>query len=93
MLAEVFYSGDVLVKKKPVDIDVLSHALVPEMKILSNGERKKVLDKYKINEKQLPRMNVEDAEAKALNAAAGDIISIQRKDLTGNYTAYRIVVE
>ena len=83
-----------MVKKKPVDIDVLSHALVPEMKIVSSeSEKKKILDKYNITERQLPRMNEKDAEAKALGAKIGDIISMQRKDLTNTYTAYRIVVE
>lgn len=74
-------------------VDVLSHSLVPEMKVLGEAEKTKLLAKYGINSGMLPKIFSNDAAAVALKAAAGDIIRIERNDGTGKYTAYRVVVE
>lgn len=74
-------------------VDVLSHNLNPEMKVISGAEKTKLLKKFGISDGQLPRMYVTDPVAAALKAAAGDIIRIERNDGTGKYAAYRIVVE
>jgi DNA-directed RNA polymerase I, II, and III subunit RPABC1 len=78
-------------KQNVTTVDVLSHKLVPEMKVLSEAEKTKLLSKYGVNEKQLPRMNPTDPEAVALKAAPGDIVKIERDDGTGRYTTYRMV--
>lgn len=81
-------------KKKPtISMDVLTHMLVPEMKVLSDGEKTKVLNKYGIDETQLPKILLSDPAAAALKAEAGNLIKIQRNDGTGKYTTYRIVIE
>ncbi|VVC03563.1 DNA-directed RNA polymerase subunit H [Candidatus Bilamarchaeum dharawalense] len=67
--------------------------LVPEMKVLSDAEKTKVLSKYRINEHQLPKMYSKDPAAVALKATAGNLIKVERNDGTGKYTTYRIVVE
>jgi len=63
------------------------------MKILSGSEKSKLFAKFGINDRQLPRINVDDASAVALKAAVGDIVKIERDDGTGKYTTYRVVVE
>jgi DNA-directed RNA polymerase subunit H (RpoH/RPB5) len=81
-------------KKKQIvtTVDVLSHKMVPEMKILTDSEKSKVLSKYGVNEKQLPRMSSSDPAAMALKAMPGDIVKIERDDGTGKYTTFRVVV-
>ena len=80
-------------KREAPTVDVLSHKLVPEMKVLGDAEKKKVLEKYGINETQLPKMLIGDPATVALKAKAGDLIRCERNDGTGKYIAYRIVVE
>lgn len=63
------------------------------MKVLSESEKSKVLSKYGVNDRQLPRILSSDQEAMALKAAPGDVIKIERDDGTGKYTTYRVVVE
>ena len=78
-------------KKTEKVIDVLSHALVPEMEVVSAEEKAKVLKKFGINEDQVPVMLSTDQEAAALKASPGDLIKIKRKEETGEYVSYRIV--
>ncbi len=80
-------------KAKDIIINVLAHKLVPKMRILSERERSKLLEKYGIKQFQLPKIYVYDAAAEALNANVGDIIEIERYDLTGKYYFYRLVIE
>ncbi len=79
-------------KQTVTTVDVLSHKLVPEMKVLSESEKSKVLSKYGVNDRQLPRMSVSDPAAVALKAAPGDIVKVERDDGTGKYTTFRVVV-
>ncbi|MFH1393535.1 MAG: DNA-directed RNA polymerase subunit RpoH/Rpb5 C-terminal domain-containing protein [Candidatus Micrarchaeota archaeon] len=73
-------------------VDVLAHSLVPEMKILSDAEKTKVLKKYDISEDELPRMPASDPAVLALKATAGDVIRIDRDEPTGKYQCYKLVV-
>ena len=87
------FNGGILAKKKPTSsIDVLSHFLVPEMKIIEDSEKKRILKKFGITPEKLPRMLIGDPAVQSLKANVGDIIAINRTDLTGNYIAYKIVV-
>ncbi|MFH1785790.1 MAG: DNA-directed RNA polymerase subunit RpoH/Rpb5 C-terminal domain-containing protein [Candidatus Micrarchaeota archaeon] len=80
-------------KKSSTTIDVLSHDLVPEMKVLSDNEKSKVLSKYQIDEDQFPKVSSKDSAVVALKATVGNVLEIKRDDGTGKYTTYRIVVE
>ena len=73
-------------------MDVLSHFLNPGMKILSEKEKEGILEKYKIGNLQMPKMNSDDSAAMALKAKTGDVIQIERNDGTGKYYNYRIVI-
>ena len=76
------------------EFDVLKHDLVPKHAILTNEERKRLLEKLQIIPKQLPKILKKDPTAKALNADEGDIIKIIRKSPTAGITTYyRFVVK
>ena len=74
-------------------VDVLAHFLVPEMKVLSEGEKKKVMEKYRLKEWQFPKFLSSDPAVVALGAKPGDLIRIKREDITGVHTEYRIVIK
>ena len=68
--------------------------LIPEHSILSESEAKKVLVKYGVPLKKLPKILDIDPQVKLLGAKPGDMIAISRKDPTGGkYTYYRVVVK
>lgn len=74
-------------------VDVLPHQLNPQMEVLSESEKSKVKKKFSINDDQFPRFLLSDPAVAALKAQVGDLIKIKRNDGTGDYLAYRIVVE
>jgi DNA-directed RNA polymerase subunit H len=75
-------------------IDILKHELVPKHEILTAAEKKELLEKMDITEKQLPKMLDTDPVIKKIEAKAGDVIKITRKSLTAGETVYyRLVAE
>ncbi|MEM4500446.1 MAG: DNA-directed RNA polymerase subunit H [Candidatus Woesearchaeota archaeon] len=74
-------------------IDVSKHELVPKHEIVSEEEKKKLIEEYS-SLKNFPRIYSTDPQVKILNAKPGDIIKITRKSETGGIvTYYRVVVE
>ena len=74
--------------------NVLEHELVPKHEILSEEEKKELLKKYNITEKQLPIILASDPVVKAIGAKPGDVIRIVRNSpVAGRSVYYRIVVE
>ena len=74
--------------------NIFGHALVPRHEIVSMEEREKLLNKYRVQPYQLPRLKASDPGAKAIGAKPGDIVRILRESPTaGKYTSYRYVVE
>lgn len=89
-------------KKKHIELiprifpsfNIFDHALVPKHEIMSQEERQKLLDAYRVKPYQLPRIHASDPATKAIGARPGDIVRIIRDSPTaGKYTAYRYVVE
>jgi DNA-directed RNA polymerase subunit H len=67
---------------------------VPEHTILSEKEKKELLEKYEIRPEQLPRILANDPAVVSIEAKPGQIVKIIRKSPTAKYsTAYRLVVE
>jgi DNA-directed RNA polymerase subunit H (RpoH/RPB5) len=76
------------------EIDVLGHELVPKHEVLTEEEKKEVLERYKVSEFQLPKILASDPAARVIGAKVGDVIKITRESLTAGKTiAYRLVVE
>ncbi|MBI5227431.1 DNA-directed RNA polymerase subunit H [Candidatus Micrarchaeota archaeon] len=80
-------------KENAPTVDVLSHNLMPQMKVLGASEKNKILSEFSINSSQLPKFYSTDPAVLALKAQAGDVIKIERNDGTSKYTAYRVVIE
>ncbi len=82
-----------MLKKAKSTINVLEHALVPEMKIVQGSHVNSVLEKYGIDStSQLPQIKSGDPEVVALGAKEGDVIKIERVEPTGKCTYYRVVI-
>ena len=79
-------------KKEKPNVDVLKHHLVPKMEIMKEEDKQELLAKYKIDDSMLPRILSDDAAVSALGAKVGDVLRIRRKDETGEYDYYRLVV-
>ena len=78
--------------KKKFKID--RHTLIPKHSRLSDAQKEKLLEKYKISVKELPKMLKTDAAISSLAPKAGDVIKITRKSLTASEADfYRVVVD
>jgi DNA-directed RNA polymerase subunit H (RpoH/RPB5) len=74
--------------------NIFEHVLVPKHEIVGADEREKLLNEYRVQPYQLPRLKASDPAAKVIDAKPGDIVRITRDSPTaGKYTSYRYVVE
>ena len=74
--------------------DVNKHNLVPKHSKLSDKERGSILSKFRIIEKDLPKIIITDPAITSLGVKPGDIIKIERKSLTAGIAYhYRLVLD
>jgi DNA-directed RNA polymerase subunit H len=75
-------------------LDIVAHKLVPVHSIISETEKKELLEKYKITPDQLPKILNTDPASISIGAQPGQIVKIIRKSHTAKEAvAYRLVIE
>ena len=74
------------------EFNVVNHELVPRHEILSEAEGKKIMDKFRLDQKQLPYLLIHDPVAKSIGAKPGQVIKITRDSPTaGTVVTYRLI--
>jgi DNA-directed RNA polymerase subunit H (RpoH/RPB5) len=68
------------------------HVLQPKHSLLSKKEAEELLEKYRIDKSQLPKIKLGDAGLPK-EAKVGDIVKIERKTESGKIIYYRVVVK
>jgi DNA-directed RNA polymerase subunit H (RpoH/RPB5) len=73
-------------------VDVTKHELVPKHAIISEREKKELIEKYRLSIQNFPRILAGDPAIKHLKAKEGDIIKVVRPSKTaGEAVFYRRV--
>jgi DNA-directed RNA polymerase subunit H len=73
----------------------LEHEMIPKHMLLTEDEKKELLQKYNIQPEWLPLVKASDPVVRAIDGKPGDIVKILRKSATaGEYAIfYRLIIK
>ncbi|UCD03443.1 MAG: DNA-directed RNA polymerase subunit H [Candidatus Aenigmatarchaeota archaeon] len=75
-------------------VEIVNHELVPKHEILTEKEKKEVMQKFEVNESQLPKIPVSDPVIEIVGAKPGNVVKITRRSETAEEAVYyRLVVK
>jgi len=72
----------------PQTYDVTKHVLVPVHTALSEAEKNRIIEKYNLTGKELPRILKNDPAILHLKVKPGDIVKITRKSATAGESIF-----
>ena len=82
-----------LFERYELGVNITEHSLVPKHEVLSSEQKLALLQRYKLKENQLPRIQSSDPISRYFGLKRGQVVKITRNSETaGRYITYRICI-